>query len=518
MTGGGKPRRRINWLFLSSRPFLVLLPACLCASWIALQHHADLVLLDNAIGSSATMTLMMVPDEAPLLKNGQDSFINNNNASQRQRHHQPPSSRPASRSTKVLSSTRSTTTNSGNSSSDHVRESSLVQALLHQSLCDVESSFVKLLDANGPATTATATTVQTWAARLVYLAVYEHQNEVLLPSDDDDRSSASSSVILQNDDKDDNMNTKDDGGDDDCTTISNQNKTKFLVFAYGKSGLGANVRLGAVPALQLGLATNRRVININRAPFGPPFIQEPWPWAASCSDQSRHRYRAECYFRPLTTLCWDPKGLDGAPVLTKAEARYAFRTGRMPAALEDEQYLILHVTFRPQRDPETLRGIVASKARDLAERLRWTDSPSSATVREALELIRAKPKLNDVGDYDYYGVNSVIFHGLLLYAMRPTTAVSSELKRTLADVTRHFDESTVGVPIRGKRLVVSHPQRRLSHGVCALFHKQRPTSVPRKANAWLRNSTWGQPWKQVHSHLLFSLRPRQLKYKKKYRN
>jgi hypothetical protein len=465
MTVCGKPRRRINWLFLSSRPFLVLLPACLCASWIALQHHADLVLLDNAIGSSATMTLMMVPDETPLLKNGHELFLNNNNnAAQWQRHHQPPSSRPASRSTKVLSSTRSLTTKSENPSSDRVRESSLVHALLHQSLCDVESSFVKLLDANGLTTTTTATTVQTLAARLVYLAVYEHQNDVLLPSDDDDRLSVSSaSSLIFPGDEDDTLNTKDDDGGDDCTTMPHQNKTKFLVFAYGKSGLGANMRLGAVPALQLGLATNRRVININRASFGPPFLQEPWPWAASCSDQSWRRYRAECYFRPLTTLCWDPKWLDGAPILTKAEARYAFRTGRIPTALEDEQYLILHVTFRPQRDPATLRGIVASKARDLAERLRWTDSPSSATVREALDLISAKPKLKDVGEYDYYGVNSVIFHGLLLYAMRPTTAISRELKLILADVTRQFDESTVGVPIRGERLVVSHPQRRLSH-------------------------------------------------------
>lgn len=287
------------------------------------------------------------------------------------------------------------------------------RSIFQQSLCDARSSFVTLEldgetvnDTNNPRSTASIAT--TWAARLVYLMLHEHQNNYL-------------------------------EGDSKTSDAMMRNSTKFLVFSYGKSGCGANMRLGAVPALMLGLVTDRVVINVNNASSGPAYLQAAWPWA-TCSLGN-----ADCYFRPLTTAHWESAELEHAHELSKSEARLAFRTGRMPEAHQDDRFLILHVTFRPQREPETLRNIVSSKVEDTVRKFRWTHS---AVVKEALRIIAAVPTISD-GEYDYYGANSVIFRGLLLYAMRPNLSMQKDLNEKVDDVTQWFDTTTVGLPIRG---------------------------------------------------------------------
>jgi len=48
---------------------------------------------------------------------------------------------------------------------------------------------------------------------------------------------------------------------------------KFLVVSFYKNGIGANLRLAAVPALMAGLVTGRVVLFVNHAPVtGPAFL------------------------------------------------------------------------------------------------------------------------------------------------------------------------------------------------------------------------------------------------------
>lgn len=311
-------------------------------------------------------------------------------------------------------------------------------SILQQSLCDARSSFLKVgiddespVDSNNPRRTVT-----TWAARLVYLMLYEHQNHEM--------SLASSN-----------------------NSCEKNTTTKFLVFSYGKNGLGANMRLGAVPALMLGLVTDRVVVNVNNANMGPAFLQEPWPWAM-CSLRN-----AECYFRPLSNDCWRTEELETAHVLTKAEARSAFRTGRMPEAHQDDRFLILHVTYRPQREPETLRSFVSHKVRAMATRLRWIQA---TVVQEAIDIISAVPTISK-GEYDYYGANSVIFHGLLLYAMRPNPSLINKLERNVDEVSRRFDVSTVGVPVRGRSMLRTPEEKLIFVGFKLLTSAKEKVNV-----------------------------------------
>lgn len=293
--------------------------------------------------------------------------------------------------------------------------------LMSESLCHKDSPLVQ-----GKGTDE-ATTIRLWTVALVYLVAHVHQHEPAWP-EVHHRQRYCSTHELQ----------AVGNFDFECPSA------KFLVVRFFKNGLGANVRLGAVPALMAGLATSRIVLFINNAP-DPPYLREPWSHA-SCP-----RHDAQCIFRPTSPCVLTHDDLTKASVLKKNEMRSLFRTGRVPDALEGARVLLLELTFRPQRVPPTLRAVIHERAVSLLDHVvQDAHVPERSILQQAAHAILIEDH-SPIESYDYYGVDSPLFHGLLLYAMRPNPRAAQAMKQVISDMfPPDFDPNrALGMPIRG---------------------------------------------------------------------
>ena len=326
-----------------------------------------------------------------------------------------------------------------------------------------------------------------WTTRLLFLAVHWHQHSPAILETQHRHANPNCRQAL--------ANNRVGSFDYECPTA------KFLVVAFSKNGIGANLRLVAVPALMVGLVTQRVVLFVNDAPVGPDFLRQPWT-LASCS----RRRDAQCFFLPSSPCVVTEQDLAQAYQLQRGERRRLFRHGTLPEEHAHDRVLLMHLgSLRPQREPENLRHVLFQLSQTVLERILvhepaidtsteellrqaahdilWVQNDSSSTTTETVNAT-----------FSYYGVNSPIFQSLLLYAMRPNPWAVHEMDAILSEMfPPNFDpHNTIGLPIRGKlKAVATHLFLAFlqigSNRSCA---GQPRTNVASKASVCRSRNTW----------------------------
>lgn len=318
--------------------------------------------------------------------------------------------------------------------------SSLLRPILEQSVCGSQSPFLgnslhRTIN-QGLTTPQENAAVRLWTARLLYLVVYEHQHRPAVLEAEQRKKKEYIQHLCPHAAKDYGIGAF----DFECPSA------QFLVVSFYHNGIGANLRLAAVPALMVGIATGRVVLFVNHATKGPAFLREPWT-LASCD----HRRDSQCFFRPASPCVLTEAELDTAYTLQRSEMRRFVRFGQMPEKHADDRVLILHLSFRPQRQPENLRTVLYNRTTALIDRLVVADNllPSALLYKAAdAILVGDEPP---VTNFNYYGAGSQIFHSLLLYAMRPNARAAAQMDAILQEVlpTNFVADEALGLPIRG---------------------------------------------------------------------
>ena len=307
-----------------------------------------------------------------------------------------------------------------------IKSLSGTRSLLSRSICHTQSHLVSMI---GIKDIDDETRRRYWQTRLVYLAIHYHQHQPAM-AEVQTRSQPQCAV----------QEHKHAIGsfDFECP------RAKFLVVRLFSNGIGANMRLGAVPAFIAGLVTNRVVLFVNHAPVGPSFLQNPWT-SVSCP-----RGDMQCFFLPSSPCVVTHKEIQRAQVLTKSDVRLIFRNGTLQEDKDNERVLILRLAFRPQREPDNLRRRLYEKARPVALSLVHNlNLQDKSAVLDALEDL-LQPDLPSMDSYNYYGANSPLFHALLLYAMRPNPraeiAMQAMVKQALP--SSYQPDQSIGLAIR----------------------------------------------------------------------
>jgi hypothetical protein len=232
-----------------------------------------------------------------------------------------------------------------------------------------------------------------WEFRLLYLAIHRlhHQPamaEYQLRVQHDCFSDSDTSTGL-------NDNNESHGGKTTTTTTPLQPQllpphpyeyecpnAKYLVTALPTLGMGAALRLGAVPAIFMALTTERIPLFIMHAgaeqPFTttknrnrnqtqprllPDFVTSPWP-LASCgggqnmtfSSSFHHFYHQrqdlQCVFLPTSPCVLTQDMLDQAVLLPETQARTWRRSGILDSKLQSEPVLLVEARTAPAKFDE----------------------------------------------------------------------------------------------------------------------------------------------------------------------
>ena len=362
--------------------------------------------------------------------------------------------------------------------------------LQQQSLCGKESPFSSFLVTDQE---EEQRQIRRWTSRLLFLAVHLHQHGPALPEARQRNNSPCQQLARIH-----GIGSF----DFECP------KSKFLVVSFYKNGIGANMRLAAVPALMAGLATGRIILFVNNAPTGPAFLQEPW-MLASCE-----RRDAQCFFLPASPCTITHEELASAYQLKRGEMRRIFRRGEVPEVHVNDRVLILHLSFRPQRQPENLREVLYNLSQTVVERVvASADSRLAHMLHKAAEAILNEEE-PPTTTFNYYGANSAVFHSLLLYAMRPNPQSTMRMDEILAEILPpdFAADSSLGLPIRGAyvmftavgydgamytrhqfrcRIKTDAPDH--AYNTITLFMLQHQISVEWRANVSRSSSMWRQP-------------------------
>ena len=311
--------------------------------------------------------------------------------------------------------------------------------LLKQSFCHEKSRFLDV--------TSTPTYKETdedssnflrlWTVRLIYLIVHRHQHD---PAAMEAQHQQVSQKCIQERSHSHNLGPM----DYECPTA------KFLVVRLYHNGLGANLRIAAVPAFMAGLASNRVVLFVNNAPESAPrFLQTPWT-LASCP-----RKDMQCMFLPTSPCTLLETELAEGYVLPRGEMRRLFRMGILPVEHQEDRVVVLNLPFRPQRVPENLPSVLYNHSMSLIEELlAENDTPANSEQHRDILKKAATNILQDTSEsdeYSYYGAKSSIYHSLLLYALRPNPETAMRVNEMVHDaLPSDLEPSTImGLPIRG---------------------------------------------------------------------
>lgn len=351
-------------------------------------------------------------------------------------------------------------------SSIHWSEDNL-PTLLKQSICERKSRFV-----HRQPTGDTETELRLWVVRLVYMYLHFHQHrhayheaQTLEPQCIRERQSAGMGPF-----------------DFECTNA------KFLVVRFYNNGIGANMRYSAVPSLMAGLATDRVVLFVNHSPVGPTFLQQPW------SQVTCERRDAQCFFLPSSPCVLTHEEIEKAYSLQKKERRQLFRMGTLPEDRNEDRVLLLQLPFRAQRIPENLRDTIYSGILPLIQNVA-NDPDLRRILLDAAGLIRKNDDLLRNESFSYYGMDSPLYHGLLLYALRPNPRTMNRMDEIVNAVIPPGFESgeSIGLPIRGTFFL---EQLDISSSFCISYKcrlcKQRPTNVALKWSACHFRIIWMQ--------------------------
>eukprot|EP00751_Fragilariopsis_kerguelensis_P021224 CAMPEP_0170888014 /NCGR_PEP_ID=MMETSP0734-20130129/38110_1 /TAXON_ID=186038 /ORGANISM="Fragilariopsis kerguelensis, Strain L26-C5" /LENGTH=675 /DNA_ID=CAMNT_0011275311 /DNA_START=644 /DNA_END=2674 /DNA_ORIENTATION=- len=271
------------------------------------------------------------------------------------------------------------------------------------------------------------TTIQQLSFRLLYLSVHVHQHRHAVKE---------AGYRLQNAASDKNekrceqeMKTRNIGKFDfECRDA------KFLVVPLKQSGLGAQLRLVAAPALIAGIASDRIVLFVNGSPVGPKFIREPWI-LSSCPRRDK-----QCFFLPDSPCVVTHSEIENATTIGKSERRLLFKTtGQLPIHIQNDRVVVMNMAGRPQRIPTNFRNRIAHIAKEYIINPLLKVNPTDRRLPLLFAAVDNILEVEDesVGDDDdkdlfyYYGRNSQAHHAMVFFAMRPNFIFSQRIDENI---------------------------------------------------------------------------------------
>jgi hypothetical protein len=322
-------------------------------------------------------------------------------------------------------------------------EKSALSTLLGQTICHEQSSLRNTTPAISE--TADSRTIRRWSVRLMYLALHYHQHRFAI-------SEAKARFKMD--------------GEVNATCLAELARqygigmldyecpgAKYIIVRLVGDELGTNVRGSMVPALIMGLVTNRVVLFVNNAPQGATGqVQEPWP-LASCPRQDY-----QCFFMPTSPCVLTQKDIQDAYTLAANEARDLLYKEQLPDSSLDQ-----HTVWRYESTSTPVDHVAKLAAQALYQRAMelislTTDpnasSPHTALLTRAAETIRT-PDAPRVG-YHYAAASNRVQHTLALYATRPNPSSAQKLNDMIANqVPNNLDpETSLGVHIRGTCIAI----------------------------------------------------------------
>jgi hypothetical protein len=284
-------------------------------------------------------------------------------------------------------------------------------------------------------------TIRAWSLKLMFLTLHYHQHRHAIPEaiaryrvEDSAQARCYSAATL--------------GIQHDVGTFDYECPgAKYVIMALSGNGLGANVRTGMMPALLIGLMTNRIVIFVNNAKQGQDMLRRPWP-LASCK-----RRDAQCFFWPTTPCTLTEDEIKNAHVLSDGDARGLIQREALPkpdvldAKVWHYRPMLIPVDRVPSRATETL----CKYAMELISEVNESQHPEYvALLRKAANAIRGADDRRQ--GYHYAAASFKLQHALTMYAMRPNPTSLRKLNDILMEVIpSNLDpETSFGLPVRGK--------------------------------------------------------------------
>jgi hypothetical protein len=128
-----------------------------------------------------------------------------------------------------------------------------------------------------------------------------------------------------------------------------------------------------------------------------------------------------------------------------------FRLGQVPQEHTEDRVLIVNLKFRPQRVPLNFRPALHNLSMNLLDHLPHNDR-RLPMLQAAANRILEEDTTQQTTSYTYVGINSPVYHALVLFTVRPNAKYAQQIDDIVQDIMpSDFDpEFTVGLPIRGK--------------------------------------------------------------------
>jgi hypothetical protein len=303
---------------------------------------------------------------------------------------------------------------------DHMLDNAVT--VLQQSMCHKDSRFLQV--------ESPFTTLRMWSVRLIYLAVYYHQHQPALA---EARLQSRDSSCLQ-------ARTDHDlaAYDYECPD------TKYLVVSFWDNGIGANMEHVATPTIMAGIALNRTILFVSKAPQGPNWIiRAPWT-LASCPRRDH-----QCFFAAMSPCVPSVADLAASKKLNKLQKNHLFSNGTLP--IEYENTRVVYMLALHKISSDHLGGKVKPTLQKIAHTLvdqLSADDPRRPLLHQAADYILERDGERE--GYDYVGATSKMRHAMAFYAMRPNLSYQQRMQQILRDVfPANFDANqAVGLPIR----------------------------------------------------------------------
>ena len=333
----------------------------------------------------------------------------------------------------------------------------LLTSVLGQTLCYPQSQFrnvtapsipISLLtNESGIDDSNTDRIIRQWAVKLIYLSLYYHQHKYAIP----EAEQRYRNTIL---------------GDEGYNCLSQSQLTeeygvgrydyecrgaKYIVMPLGGNGLGANVRGGMVPAMMIGLMTDRVVLFMNNIPTTSTndtmaeYINLDWP-LASCS-----RKDYQCFFWPVSPCVLTENDiLTDTYYLNASESRKLIKRNEIPFYADDYKVWVWQTAFQPI---PKFHAPSADKLYVIAQELIQTTNLLKGYDPELLNRA-VESILVDEGDrnvYNFAASTLKVQHTITMYMLRPHPQVAQKLNSILLDIIpRNFNpEYAIGLPVRG---------------------------------------------------------------------
>jgi hypothetical protein len=324
-----------------------------------------------------------------------------------------------------------------------------LSTILGQTLCYPESSF-REHNVTQPSLQSSLdddnndnSIVRQWAVKLIFLALHYHQHRFAIPEAEQRFGITNDMKMNQNCPSQADLSEKYGVGkfDYECPDA------KYLIMALGGNGLGANVRGGMVPAMMLGLITNRVVLFMNNVQTtnASQFIQSPWS-LASCP-----RKDYQCFFLPTSPCVVSEYDMDQAYHLSMAESRLLVRKSRRPENADHHKVWIWRTAFQPIAGfHQNAANVLFDYARTLVSSVADHKHTEYVTMlNKAVELIRTDDGKRD--NYHYAAASYKVQHTITIYLMRPNNRIAKKLDHIISEIIpNNFNpEEAIGLPVRG---------------------------------------------------------------------